>query len=68
MPKLPVFSGTDVVRALERLGFVNSRQRGSHIVMRRGGFRLRFAQPQGGKNGNIGWPSQTGWHFPRGIH
>ena len=36
MPKLPVVSGADVVRALERLGFVVTRQRGSHIMMRRG--------------------------------
>lgn len=35
MPKLPVVSGTDVVRALQHLGFVVARQRGSHIVMRR---------------------------------
>ncbi len=36
MPKLPVVSGAEVVRALERLGFGVARQRGSHIVMRRG--------------------------------
>ncbi|MCL7419818.1 MAG: type II toxin-antitoxin system HicA family toxin [Methylobacter sp.] len=36
MPKLPVVSGAEVVRALQRLGFVVVRQRGSHIVMRRG--------------------------------
>jgi predicted RNA binding protein YcfA (HicA-like mRNA interferase family) len=36
MPKLPVLSGAEVVRALERLGFVQLRQRGSHVVMRRG--------------------------------
>ncbi len=36
MPKFPVVSGAEVVRALERLGFVVTRQRGSHIVMRRG--------------------------------
>lgn len=35
MSKLPVVSGGDVVRALERLGFVVARQRGSHIMMRR---------------------------------
>lgn len=35
MPKLPVVSGAEVVRALEHLGFVVARQRGSHIVMRR---------------------------------
>lgn len=36
MPKLPVLSGHDVVKALERLGFEQKRQRGSHVVMRRG--------------------------------
>lgn len=36
MPKLPRVSGAEVVRALERLGFVVARQRGSHIVLRRG--------------------------------
>lgn len=36
MPKLPVVSGAEVVRALERMGFVIVRQRGSHIMMRRG--------------------------------
>lgn len=36
MPKLPVLSGRDVVKALESLGFEQVRQRGSHVVMRRG--------------------------------
>ena len=36
MPNLPVVSGADVVGALQRLGFVVARQRGSHVVMRRG--------------------------------
>ena len=36
MPRLPVLSGADIVRALERLGFSAIRQRGSHVVMRRG--------------------------------
>ena len=36
MPSLPRVSGAEAVRALERLGFVVTRQRGSHIVMRRG--------------------------------
>ncbi len=36
MPKLPVLSGVDVIKALERLGFGQVRQRGSHVVMRRG--------------------------------
>ena len=37
MPKLPRLSGAETVRVLERLGFAVVRQRGSHIVMRRGG-------------------------------
>ncbi len=36
MPKLPVLSGAEIVRALERLGFTAIRQRGSHVVMRKG--------------------------------
>jgi len=36
VPKLPVVSGVETIRALQRLGFVIARQRGSHIVMRRG--------------------------------
>ena len=37
MPKFPGLSGAQIVRALERLGFVVARQSGSHIVMRRSG-------------------------------
>ena len=36
MPRLPRISGSEAVRALQRLGFEVTRQRGSHIVMRRG--------------------------------
>lgn len=36
MPKLPRISGAETVRALERLGFVVRRQKGSHIILRRG--------------------------------
>ncbi len=35
MPKLPIVSGAETIRAMERLGFVIVRQRGSHIVLRR---------------------------------
>lgn len=35
MPKLPCVSGSRIAKALERLGFVRSRQRGSHLIMRR---------------------------------
>jgi predicted RNA binding protein YcfA (HicA-like mRNA interferase family) len=36
MPKLPRVSGAEAQRALERLGFEKVRQKGSHVVMRRG--------------------------------
>jgi predicted RNA binding protein YcfA (HicA-like mRNA interferase family) len=36
MPSLPLVSGAETVRALEYLGFAVARQRGSHIVMRKG--------------------------------
>lgn len=35
MPKLPIISGAEAIKALERLGFSVIRQRGSHIVLRR---------------------------------
>jgi predicted RNA binding protein YcfA (HicA-like mRNA interferase family) len=37
MAKLPCVSGERAARALERLGFERRRQRGSHLIMRRGG-------------------------------
>jgi predicted RNA binding protein YcfA (HicA-like mRNA interferase family) len=36
MPKLPRIAGKDCCKAFTRLGFVEVRQRGSHVVMRRG--------------------------------
>ncbi|MBK6376689.1 type II toxin-antitoxin system HicA family toxin [Dokdonella sp.] len=36
MPRLPRVSGSGAVRALQKLGFEVARQRGSHIVLRRG--------------------------------
>jgi len=36
MPSLPRVSGAEAIRALERLGFFVVRQRGSHVVLRRG--------------------------------
>jgi predicted RNA binding protein YcfA (HicA-like mRNA interferase family) len=35
MSKLPVISGLECVKALEKAGFYFKRQEGSHIVMRR---------------------------------
>ena len=36
MPNLPGVSGRKAVNALERLGFVLIRQKGSHTILRRG--------------------------------
>lgn len=35
MSRLPQVSGSDVVQALQKLGFTVRRQQGSHIIMRR---------------------------------
>jgi len=35
MPKLSRVSGEEAIRALEKLGFIRVRQRGSHVVLRR---------------------------------
>jgi len=35
VPKLPVVSGAEAVKALQRLGFFVDRQRGSHIVLKK---------------------------------
>jgi predicted RNA binding protein YcfA (HicA-like mRNA interferase family) len=35
MPKLRRVSGPEAVRALERLGFIQVRQRGSHVVLKK---------------------------------
>ncbi len=35
MPKLPAVSGAETIRALERLGFVRVRQRGSHVILKK---------------------------------
>jgi predicted RNA binding protein YcfA (HicA-like mRNA interferase family) len=36
MPKLPHVAGKEAIRALERLGFAQVRQKGSHVILRRG--------------------------------
>lgn len=35
MTRLPKVSGEQAIRALERLGFVQVRQRGRHVIMKR---------------------------------
>jgi predicted RNA binding protein YcfA (HicA-like mRNA interferase family) len=35
MPKLPRTKLADVIVALERLGFVQTRQKGSHVILKK---------------------------------
>ena len=35
-PSLPHVSGAEAVRTLEKLGFIVLRQKGSHVILRRG--------------------------------
>lgn len=39
MAKLPVLSGRELVRILERAGFQVVRQKGSHVSMQRGDYK-----------------------------
>ena len=36
MPKLPILSGKDIVKALQKLGFQHIRTRGSHAILSKG--------------------------------
>ncbi|MBD2391006.1 type II toxin-antitoxin system HicA family toxin [Dolichospermum sp. UHCC 0684] len=45
MSKLPIISGLDCVKALEKIGFVVDRQRGSHIIMVREEPRTTISVP-----------------------
>lgn len=35
MPKLPRLSGAEIVAILQKMGFYQARQRGSHVVMKK---------------------------------
>jgi predicted RNA binding protein YcfA (HicA-like mRNA interferase family) len=36
VPNFPIISGFEAVRALQKLGFIVIRQKGSHIILRKG--------------------------------
>jgi predicted RNA binding protein YcfA (HicA-like mRNA interferase family) len=46
MPKLPVVSGEEAVRAFERAGWHVHRRRGSHVVMLKRGSMASLSIPQ----------------------
>ena len=39
MPKLPALSGQDLIRVLQKAGFIVVRQKGSHVSLQKGSFR-----------------------------
>lgn len=54
MPELPVVSGAEVIRVLERLGFRVVRQRGSHVMLRNGPSRCVVPLHREIKRGTLG--------------
>ena len=42
MPKFPGLSGSDIIKALQKLGFHVIRQSGSHIVLKRRNLKVLF--------------------------
>jgi len=51
LPKLPVLSGREIIKALRRAGFEELRQRGSHVIMiRREDRRVVVVPVHGGRD------------------
>ena len=46
MARLPVISGAGAVRAFEKTGWVQDRQRGSHLVMLKPGYNVSLSDRQ----------------------
>jgi len=62
MPSLPRVSGREAIHALEKLGFVVRRQRGSHVILRRGD-RMCRPTPQGTEGRDLERLAETGWRL-----
>ena len=45
MPALPILSGREIVSALVSLGWVVTRQRGSHIILTKSGEQATLSGP-----------------------
>ena len=35
LPKLPILSGNEIIKALTKLGFIEIRQKGSHMILKK---------------------------------
>jgi predicted RNA binding protein YcfA (HicA-like mRNA interferase family) len=49
MPKLPVVTGDEVIKALTRIGFQSIRQKGSHLRLKHEDGRVVTVPVHGGK-------------------
>lgn len=54
MPKLPVISGKELVRVLEKLGFTPVRQSGSHVLIEHEDGRITTVAVHGKKEIPVG--------------
>jgi len=45
MPQLPVISGREARRAFEKIGWVFSRQKGSHMILGKSGVPMNLSIP-----------------------
>ncbi len=53
MPKLPVVKPRQVIKALEKAGFVRARQRGSHLRLKRGNLSVTIPVHPGDLSPNV---------------
>jgi predicted RNA binding protein YcfA (HicA-like mRNA interferase family) len=46
MPKLPVISGIEAIKAFSKAGWIPHRQVGSHVVLRKEGSKVTLSVPK----------------------
>ena len=72
MPRLRRVSGSEAIRALEKLGFEQVRQRGSHVVLKKdtpgGGRGMRGAIASRTGRWHLAWHSETSWSDARPVY
>lgn len=45
MTKLPIVSGQEAIRAFEKAGWIQVRQKGSHVILVKPGYRVVLSVP-----------------------
>jgi predicted RNA binding protein YcfA (HicA-like mRNA interferase family) len=69
MPKLPVISGIEAVKALSKIGYEVDHQTGSHIILRQNKYpHRRSTQPYRNRKRDFKGSNQTGWINSRRIY